>query len=117
VDLPRREAPLAEQAPDLAAEIAHREFVSLVDMDTYEVRTHGIWSSHFAEAGVQRGMATPAFDQGRIVHDPSGAGRSEHGVHHFHSLLLAAYRAEVSGGQREAGRDLDGDLDGSAGQR
>lgn len=31
--------------------IAHRDFVSLVDMDTYEVKTHGIYSSHMAEAG------------------------------------------------------------------
>ena len=30
--------------------IAHKEFVDLVDMDTYEVRTHGIWSSHFARS-------------------------------------------------------------------
>lgn len=162
--------------------IAHKEFVQLVDMDTYEVRTHGIWSSHFAEAGagqnsaynfdgaevtthavwwlwpntcllrypgrsnfmvfqvhpdgpgrtretwdfyledteltetekqavhyiddvlqpqdialvesVQRGMRTPAFDQGRFVFDParSGSGLSEHGVHHFHGLLIDAYR-------------------------
>ena len=152
-------------------------------MDTYEVRTHGIWSSHFAEAGkhensaydvtgasvtdhavwwlwpntcllrypgrgnfmvfqvlpdgpdrtletwdfflettqlepaeeesvryidevlqvqdirlvesVQRGMRTPAFDQGRIVYDPSGTGLSEHGVHHFHGLVLEAYRSMV----------------------
>jgi choline monooxygenase len=163
--------------------IAHREFVDLVDMDTYEVKTHGIWSSHFAEAGkhensaydvsqasvtehavwwlwpntcllrypgrsnfmvfqilpagpgrcletwdfyletteltaaevesvryidevlqqqdialvesVQRGMGTPAFDQGRIVYDPAGSGLSEHGVHHFHGLVLDAYRALV----------------------
>jgi choline monooxygenase len=165
--------------------IAHKEFVELVDMDTYEVRTHGIWSSHFAEAGknensaydvsgasvtehavwwlwpntcllrypgrgnfmifqvipagpdrtletwdfflettelteaeeqsvryiddvlqqqdialvesVQRGMNTPAFDQGRIVFDPdrSGSGLSEHGVHHFHGLVLDAYRSWV----------------------
>ena len=163
--------------------IAHPEFVGLVDMSTYEVRTHGIWSSHFAEAGkeanaaydvsgatvtqhavwwlwpntcllrypgrgnfmvlqilpagpdrtletwdfyfetpelqaaevesvryihevlqqqdigivesVQRGMGTPAFDQGRIVHDPEGSGLSEHGVHHFHGLVLDAYRALV----------------------
>ncbi len=163
--------------------IAHKEFVDLVDMDTYEVKTHGIWSSHFAEAGkhanaaydvsqaritqhavwwlwpntcllrypgrgnfmvfqvlpdgpdrtletwdfylestelneaeqqsvryidevlqqqdialvesVQRGMATPAFDQGRIVFDPAGSGLSEHGVHHFHGLVLDAYRALV----------------------
>jgi carnitine monooxygenase subunit len=223
VNLDPAAAPLAEQAPDLAAEIeywapdvakltfakrltydvrsnwknvidnflecyhchiAHREFVALVDMDTYEVRTHGIWSSHFAEAGkqenpaydiagasvtqhavwwlwpntcllrypgrgnfmvfqvlpagpdrtletwdfffetdrlcdaeveavryidevlqrqdiaivesVQRGMATPAFDQGRIVYDPAGSGLSEHGVHHFHGLVLDAYRALVA---------------------
>lgn len=163
--------------------IAHKEFVDLVDMDTYEVKTHGIWSSHFAEAGkhensaydvsgatvnqhavwwlwpntcllrypgrgnfmvfqvlpagpertletwdfylettelteaevesvryvdevlqqqdislvesVQRGMRTPAFDQGRIVYDAAGSGLSEHGVHHFHGLLLDAYRSLV----------------------
>ncbi|HKT00138.1 MAG TPA: ring-hydroxylating oxygenase subunit alpha [Rugosimonospora sp.] len=210
--------PLAEQAPDLAAEItrwapdvpdltfarrltydirsnwknvidnflecyhchiAHPEFVALIDMATYQVRTHGIWSSHFARASthpnpaydvstatvtqhavwwlwpntcllrypgrgnfmvlqvipagpdrsletwdfffetdrldpaeaeavryiddvlqqqdiaivesVQRGMATPAFDQGRIVYDPQRPGLSEHGVHHFHGLVLDAY--------------------------
>lgn len=163
--------------------IAHPEFVDLVDMDTYEVKTHGIWSSHFAEAGkhentaydvsgatvndhavwwlwpntcllrypgrgnfmvfqilpvgvdrtletwdfyletpepneaeiesiryvdevlqqqdiglvesVQRGMSTPAFTQGRIVYDPAGSGLSEHGVHHFHGLVLDAYRSLV----------------------
>ncbi|MDX3662188.1 ring-hydroxylating oxygenase subunit alpha [Streptomyces sp. ID05-26A] len=163
--------------------IAHPEFVDLVDMGTYDVKTHGIWSSHFAEAGkqansaydvsgatvnqhavwwlwpntcllrypgranfmvlqilpdgpertretwdfyfettslteaeldgvryidevlqqqdigivesVQRGMRTPAFDQGRIVYDPAGTGLSEHGVHHFHGLLLEAYRASL----------------------
>jgi carnitine monooxygenase subunit len=222
VNLDSTAAPLAEQAPDLAAEIAHwapdvaeltfakrltydvksnwknvidnflecyhchiahREFVALVDMETYDVRTHGIWSSHFAEAGkqdnpaydvsgasvtqhavwwlwpntcllrypgrgnfmvfqvvpagpdrtletwdfffetdqledaeveavkyiddvlqqqdiaivesVQRGMATPAFDQGRIVYDPAEPGLSEHGVHHFHGLVLQAYAAAV----------------------
>ncbi|MEU8235538.1 ring-hydroxylating oxygenase subunit alpha [Actinoplanes sp. NPDC048967] len=223
VNLDPGAVPLAEQAPDLAAEIAfwapdvagltfarrltydvrsnwknvidnflecyhchiaHREFVGLVDMDTYEVRTHGIWSSHFAEAGrpdnpaydisaasvtqhavwwlwpntcllrypgrgnfmvfqvvpagpdrtletwdfyfetdqlqdaeveavryidevlqrqdiaivesVQRGMATPAFDQGRIVYDPESPGLSEHGVHHFHGLILRAYENFVN---------------------
>ena len=40
---------------------------------------------------VQRGMSTPAFDQGRIVNDPSGSGKSEHAVHHFHGLVLDAY--------------------------
>ncbi|OPG02850.1 SRPBCC family protein [Microbispora sp. GKU 823] len=224
VNLDPNAAPLAEQAGDLAADIAkwapdvaglthakrltydiasnwknvidnflecyhchvaHKEFVDLVDMDTYEVETHGIWSSHFAEAGkqenaaydvagasvtqhavwwlwpntcllrypgrgnfmvlqvipagpdrtletwdfyfetaeildaeveavryidevlqqqdisivesVQRGMNTPAFDQGRIVYDPSGSGLSEHGVHHFHGLVLDAYRSWVEG--------------------
>jgi phenylpropionate dioxygenase-like ring-hydroxylating dioxygenase large terminal subunit len=158
---------------------AHKDFCSLVDMDTYKVTTHGIYSSHMAEAGkgansaydvsnaavrthavwwlwpttclmrypgrssmivlniipagpertletydfyletpepdaaereairyldevlqaediaivesVQKGMATPAFDQGRIVHDPEGSGKSEHAVHHFHGLVLDAY--------------------------
>lgn len=41
---------------------------------------------------VQRGMSTPAFDQGRIVYDPQGSGLPEHGVHHFHGLVLEAYR-------------------------
>ncbi len=40
---------------------------------------------------VQRGMSTPAFTQGRIVHDPDGSGKSEHAVHHFHGLILDAY--------------------------
>ena len=42
---------------------------------------------------VQRGMETPAFTQGRIVHDPHGSGKSEHAVHHFHGLVLDAYGA------------------------
>jgi choline monooxygenase len=158
---------------------AHKDFCTLVDMDTYKVTTHGIYSSHMAEAGktantaysvenatvkdhavwwlwpntclmrypgrgnfivmniipvgpdrtletydffletaepneaevesiryidhvlqaedialvesVQRGMSTPAFSQGRIVHDPDGSGKSEHAVHHFHGLVLEAY--------------------------
>ena len=164
--------------------IAHKDFVSLVDMDTYEVTTHGIYSSHMAEAGktenaaydvseatvtdhavwwlwpntcmmrypgrgnfivlkvipagpdltyetydffletaepneaelesirylddvlqvedinlvesVQRGMSTPAFQQGRIVNDPSGSGLSEHALHHFHRLVLDAYKGAAS---------------------
>ena len=164
--------------------IAHKDFVSLVDMDTYVVTTHGIYSSHMAEAGksantaydvskatvtdhavwwlwpntcmmrypgrgnfivlkiipagpdltyetydffletaepneaelesiryldevlqvedinlvesVQRGMSTPAFQQGRIVYDPSGSGLSEHAVHHFHGLVLNAYKGASS---------------------
>lgn len=163
--------------------VAHKDFCTLVDMDTYRVTTHGIYSSHMAEAGktanaaysvegatvkdhavwflwpntclmrypgrgnfiimhiipagpertletydfffetadpneaeqeaikyiddvlqveditlvesVQRGMNTPAFEQGRIVHDPNGSGKSEHAVHHFHGLVLDAYTLEL----------------------
>ncbi len=50
--------------------IAHKEFVDLVDMDTYEVKTHGIWSSHFAEAGKHANAA----------YDVSGASVTEHAV-------------------------------------
>jgi choline monooxygenase len=31
--------------------VAHKDFVSLVEMDTYTVTTHGIYSSHMAKAG------------------------------------------------------------------
>ncbi len=31
--------------------VAHKDFVTLVDMDTYKVTTHGIYSSHMAKAG------------------------------------------------------------------
>ena len=160
--------------------VAHKDFCELVDMDTYKVTTHGIYSSHMADAGnspnaaydvsnatvkthavwwlwpntcfmrypgrsnmlvlniipvgpdrtletydffletaepdameqeairyiddvlqveditlvesVQRGMNTPAFQQGRIVNDPNGSGKSEHALHHFHGLVLDAYR-------------------------
>ena len=160
---------------------AHKDFCDLVDMDTYKVTTHGIYSSHMADAGnapnsaydvsnatvkthavwwlwpntclmrypgrssmivlniipagpdrtletydffletpeaneaeldairyldevlqvedigicesVQKGMNTPAFQQGRIVNDPEGSGMSEHAVHHFHGLVLEAYEA------------------------
>ncbi len=163
---------------------AHKDFCDLVDMDSYRVTTHGIYSSHMADAGrgantaydvsnatvrthavwwlwpttclmrypgrssmivlniipagpdrtletydffletpepdameldairyldevlqvediglvesVQRGMETPAFTQGRIVHDPGGSGKSEHAVHHFHGLVLDAY-AQAAG--------------------
>ena len=164
--------------------VAHKDFVSLVDMKTYQVTTHGIYSSHMAKAGlagntaydvtgasvtdhavwwlwpnscllrypgegnfvvlhviptgpettfetydfffssdtpsqaqeeaieymdkvlqredidlcesVQRGMRSPGFERGRFMIDPSGGGLSEHGVHHFHGLVLEAYDAIVS---------------------
>lgn len=50
--------------------IAHKEFVDLVDMDTYEVKTHGIWSSHFAEAGTHDNAA----------YDVAGASVTQHAV-------------------------------------
>ena len=31
--------------------VAHKDFCTLVDMDTYKVTTHGIYSSHMADAG------------------------------------------------------------------
>ena len=164
--------------------VAHKDFCSLVDMDTYRVTTHGIYSSHMAEAGksansaysvvnatvrdhavwwlwpntcfmrypgrgnmivmqiipagpertletydffletaepnademeaityldtvlqaediwlvenIQKGMGTSAFRQGRIVFDPTGSGKSEHAVHHFHGLVLDAYSRMVT---------------------
>ena len=160
--------------------IVHKDFCTLVEMDTYKVKTHGIYSSHIAKAGrsgnkaysvegarvtdhavwylwpnttlmrypgrgnfmvwrfiptgpqktyeefdfffetahptkeemeaisyidtvlqqediglvesVQRGMQTPAYNQGRYMIDQEGSGHSEHAVHHFHSLIIDAYR-------------------------
>ncbi len=159
--------------------VAHRDFCSIIDMKTYQVTTHGIYSSHMAKAkssgnnaynienasvtdhavwylwpnmtlmrypgrgnfmawrfypvsetetdevfdfflqtsepnddeieaikfiddvlqpedialveSVQRGMRTPAFEQGRYLVDPEDSGLSEHAVHHFHCLVLQAY--------------------------
>ena len=50
--------------------VAHRDFVSLVEMDTYEVATHGIWSSHMARAGRQRNSAYETGEAER--HRPRG---------------------------------------------
>ena len=160
--------------------VAHKGFSSMIDMDTYHVETHGIYSSHMAKArtgansayniegasvtdhavwflwpnmtlmrypgrgnfmvwrfypineeetyeefdfffetaepnetekealkfiddvlqpedialveSVQRGMNTPAFRSGRYMVDIEGSGASEHAVHHFHGLVLDAYR-------------------------
>lgn len=161
-------------------QVAHKGFSSMIDMDTYRVKTHGIYSSHMAKArtgdnaaysiadatvtdhavwflwpnltlmrypgrnnfmvwrfypisteetyeefdfffesskpsqseqeaidfidnvlqpedinlveSVQRGMNTPAFRSGRYMVDVDGSGASEHAVHHFHGLILDAYR-------------------------
>lgn len=170
--------------------IAHKDFVSLVDMAHYTVTTHGIYSSHIAPAGkrsnsaynvdeakvqdhavwwlwpntcllrypgasnwmvwqfipveaeltaetfdfffeqsaptphqweaieyidkvlqkedinivesVQRGMRTPAYEQGRFVCDLNGSGESEHAVHHFHSLYLEAINRYLQSVSRPA---------------
>ena len=42
--------------------VAHKDFVSLVDMDTYKVTTHGIYSSHMAEAGKSDNSAYDVSD-------------------------------------------------------
>ncbi|WFU05766.1 ring-hydroxylating oxygenase subunit alpha (plasmid) [Rhizobium sp. CB3171] len=36
---------------------AHKDFCTLVDMDTYKVTTHGIYSSHMADAGTSSNSA------------------------------------------------------------
>jgi len=167
--------------------VAHKGFSSMIDMDSYRVATHGIYSSHMAKAragdndayniddatvtdhavwflwpnvtlmrypgrgnfmvwrfypidaqqtyeefdfffesaqpedsereairfidevlqpediglveSVQRGMATPAFESGRYMVDADGSGMSEHAVHHFHGLVLQAYRRASEGPQ------------------
>ena len=38
-------------------QVAHKDFVTLVEMDTYKVATHGIYSSHMAKAGRQQNKA------------------------------------------------------------
>jgi phenylpropionate dioxygenase-like ring-hydroxylating dioxygenase large terminal subunit len=50
--------------------VAHKDFVSLVDMDTYTVTTHGIYSSHMAQAGKTANTA----------YDVSGATVTDHAV-------------------------------------
>jgi hypothetical protein len=36
-------------------------------------------------------MHSPGFSRGPYLIDPKRSGLSEHGVHHFHSLLAKAY--------------------------
>ena len=42
--------------------IAHKDFCSLVDMNTYQVKTHGIYSSHMAKAGLTPNRAYDVTD-------------------------------------------------------
>lgn len=43
---------------------------------------------------VQKGLRSKGYNQGRLVVDTDRTELSEHGVHHFHSLLMKAYGAE-----------------------
>ncbi len=52
---------------------------------------------------VQRGMRTPAFEQGRYVIIHLKSGISEHAVHHFHGLVLDAFDRHC-----KAGNSLNG---------
>ena len=70
---------------DAEPNAAEREAIRYID-DVLQVEDINLVES------VQRGMNTPAFSQGRIVHDPGGSGKSEHAVHHFHGLVLDAYK-------------------------
>ena len=50
--------------------VAHKDFCSLVDMSTYTVKTHGIYSSHMAQAGMTQNRA----------YDVVGASVTDHAV-------------------------------------
>ncbi|MGP3914949.1 aromatic ring-hydroxylating oxygenase subunit alpha [Nonomuraea sp. 10N515B] len=83
--------------------VAHKDFVSLVDMSTYKVTTYGIYSSHMAQAGTTENSA----------YDVSSATVTEHAVWWLwpntcllrypgrgnfmvlHGLILDAYRHEL----------------------
>lgn len=47
---------------------------------------------------VQRGMHSPGFRRGPYLIDPKRSGLSEHGVHHFHTMLAKAYSGKASRG-------------------
>jgi choline monooxygenase len=47
--------------------VAHKDFCTLVEMDTYKVTTHGIYSSHMAKAG--RSASTAYQVEGATVTD------------------------------------------------
>lgn len=46
---------------------------------------------------VQRGLHSRGYHQGRYIVDPDRTDISEHGVHHFHSLVLKALRQGRAG--------------------
>lgn len=39
---------------------------------------------------VQRGLKSKSYNQGRFMVDPQRSGTAEHGVHHFHRLVIKA---------------------------
>ncbi len=43
---------------------------------------------------VQQGLKSRAYDRGRIMVDPIRSHISEHGIHHFHSLVMNALEGE-----------------------
>lgn len=47
---------------------AHKDFCTLIEMDTYKVTTHGIWSSHMAEAGNSENTAYDVSDASVKIH-------------------------------------------------
>lgn len=47
---------------------AHKDFCTLIEMDTYKVTTHGIWSSHMAEAGNTANTAYDVSDASVKIH-------------------------------------------------
>ena len=73
---------------------AHKEFCELVDMDTYEITTHGIYSSHMAEArknanspypleGANRNRPCGLVALAKHLSDAlSGAGQLHHHARH-----------------------------------
>ncbi len=71
--------------------------MSLVDVNTYEVQTHGIWSSHFAEAGKRQNAA----------YDVSGATVNQHAVWWlWPNTCLLRYPLLAGHAQATAGRDV-----------
>nr|WP_239032407.1 SRPBCC family protein [Leisingera sp. MMG026] len=67
---------------------AHKDFCDLVDMDTYKVATHGIYSSHLADAGT-----TP-----NSAYDISNATVKTHAVWWLWPNTLSKLQTMLSGG-------------------
>ncbi len=67
---------------------------NLRDFDGADIWLHAARVEDIALVqSVQMGMASPAFNQGRFVCDPSESGKSEHSVDRFHGLVLDVYAA------------------------